>query len=117
MQEYNVKVYNCRTDWYQNGKLHRLDGPAVEWTDGTEHWRQNGKLHRTDGPAVVYADGTKYWHQNGKQHRIDGPAVEYLDGSVEYWVNGNKIPNPQKAKEMTVKQICEALGHNVKIVK
>ena len=23
------------------------------------------KLHRTDGPARDYVDGTKYWYQNG----------------------------------------------------
>ena len=25
-------------------------------------------LHRVDGPAVEYADGTKYWYMNGKNY-------------------------------------------------
>jgi hypothetical protein len=27
----------------------------------------NGKLHREDGPAVIWADGTKRWYLNGKR--------------------------------------------------
>jgi hypothetical protein len=55
--------------------------------DGTKYWRLNGKIHRTDGPAVEYADGSKSWWLNGKYHRTDGPAVEYADGK-EWWING-----------------------------
>ena len=28
--------------------------------DGTKSWFLNGKLHRTDGPAVEYVEGGKY---------------------------------------------------------
>lgn len=39
--------------WYNNnGLLHRVDGPAVEYSDGTELWFMNGLRHRTDGPAI-----------------------------------------------------------------
>ena len=89
--------------WYQNGKLHRLDGPAVEYADGAKEWYQNGELHRLDGPAVEYADGGKYWYQNGKYHRLDGPAVEWSNGYKEWFIEGrkytdeefNKITNPR----------------------
>jgi len=117
MQEYHVTVNDCKIIWLQNGKYHRLDGPAVEYVDGEKQWWQNGEIHRLDGPAIEYANGSKLWYQNGERHRTDGPAVECADGSVEYWVNGRQIPNPNEVKEMTVEQIIEALGHNVKIVK
>ena len=65
MQEYNVKVYNCRTDWYQNGKLHRIGGPAVE--------NKNGERHRIDGPAIEYPDGDKEYWENGVE--IPDPNV------------------------------------------
>ena len=117
MQEYNVTVYDDRTEWRQNGQYHRLDGPAIEYKNGDKFWYQNGKLHRMDAPACEYKDGEKVWYQNGIRHRIDGPAVEYKSGNVEYWENGNKIPNPTKTKEMTVEQITKELGYNVKIVK
>ena len=28
-------------EWRQNGKYHRLDGPAIEWADGTKAWYIN----------------------------------------------------------------------------
>ena len=54
-------------EWYVNGKLHREDGPAVEYANGTKEWCVNGRLHREDGPAVEWADGTKSWWINGKR--------------------------------------------------
>ena len=50
-----------------NGEFHRIDGPAVEWGNGTKRWYQNGLRHRTDGPAIVYSDGTKEWYINGEE--------------------------------------------------
>jgi len=63
-----MKVYpNGKKEWRLNGKLHRTDGPAIEWTGGSKEWRLNGKLHRTDGPAVEMADGSKMWFLDGEQ--------------------------------------------------
>ena len=45
--------------------------------DGTKEWYLNGQLHRVDGPAIEYASGTKAWWLNGKRHRVDGPAIEW----------------------------------------
>ena len=53
-----------RKQWYLNGKCHRIDGPAVELTNGTKKWYLNGLLHRIDGPAIVYANGDKEWWLN-----------------------------------------------------
>ena len=68
-------------EWRLNGKLHRLDGPAIERADGSESWFHNGSLHRLDGPAVELADGTTVWKRHGKLHRLDGPAIELADGN------------------------------------
>jgi hypothetical protein len=57
---------------------------------GTKEWRQNGRLHRTDGPAIEYANGTKLWHQNGHLHRTDGPAIEYVGGIRGWWLHGTE---------------------------
>jgi hypothetical protein len=35
---------------------------------GNKLWHLNDKLHREDGPAVEYADGDKCWHLNGKEY-------------------------------------------------
>ena len=60
--------YNDRTKYTLNGKLHRVDGPAVEWANGDKLWYLNDKLHREDGPAIERADGYKAWYLNGKYY-------------------------------------------------
>jgi hypothetical protein len=73
------------------GQLHREDGPAIEYADGSKEWHINDKRHREDGPAIEYADGGKAWWINGKRHREDGPAIEYADGGKEWLINGNHM--------------------------
>lgn len=77
------------TNWHiGNEKLHRLDGPAIIWSDGTKYWYQNNKFHRDNGPAVIKADGIQRWYQNGKLHRVDGPAIIDFNGDEYWYVNG-----------------------------
>lgn len=68
MIKYEVRVgENGYKGWYLNGKRHREDGPAVEYSTGTKQWYLNDKLHREDGPAIEYSDGHKGWYLNGKR--------------------------------------------------
>ena len=75
-----IEYANGNKEWFQNGKRHRLDGPAIEFcpgayfVDGHKEWYQNGKCHRLNGPAIEYANGDKYWYQNDQLHRLDGPS-------------------------------------------
>ena len=75
--------------WYNdNREPHRLDGPAIEWDDGSKEWWVNGKPHRLDGPAVECANGGhKEWFVNGKRHRLDGPAIEYANGAKAWYID------------------------------
>ena len=93
MKTYKVEVHNNNGSkyWYINDKLHREDGPAIEFVRGHKEWFINGKLHRTDGPAIEYADGSKLWYLNGEIHRTDGPAFEHTNGYKEWWINGKKM--------------------------
>ena len=59
--------------------------------DGTQEWRVNGKLHRLDGPAIICPDGGQAWFVNGQRHRTDGPACIYADGYQAWFVNGENI--------------------------
>ena len=89
MTEYKVVIYDTHTVWLNlEGKLHRTDGPAIEYADGYKEWWINDKPHRIDGPAVEWVDGRKYWFMNGKLHREDGPAIEWDDGYKEWYING-----------------------------
>ena len=75
---------------------HRLDGPAVEYTDGSKEYYVYGKLHRLDGPAREWSDGQKEYYVEGKLHRLDGPAIEYPNGLKEYYVNDVIVTNKLK---------------------
>jgi hypothetical protein len=63
-----LTIIDGNKSWYLNDRLHRDDGPAVEYDNCYKSWWQHGQLHRADGPAIEYADGTtKYWYYKGKQ--------------------------------------------------
>ena len=46
---------------------HREDGPAVITVSGSEYWYQHGKLHCLDGPAVKHENDYKAWWYQGKK--------------------------------------------------
>lgn len=70
--------------------LHRLDGPAVEFDDGSKQYYVNGLEHRIGKPACIWCDGTREWYVNGKHYRLNGPAIEYNTGDKEWWINGKQ---------------------------
>ena len=111
--------------------IHREDGPAVEYANGSKAWFLNGKLHREDGPAVEYSDGDKEWYLNGKPfaveingelHRQDGQTFEAKDGRKQWGLNGelqteeefNARMNPV---ELTLDEIAERFGVGVEQLK
>ena len=99
MIEYTVKVNEDGSKfWYLNGKLHREDGPAIEWDSGDKDWYLNGKLHREDGPAREWNDGSKFWFLNGKKHREDGPAIEFASGDKDWYLNGKCLSEKEWEK-------------------
>ena len=77
-----------RTEWRQDGILHREDGPAASYRDGTQEWYQHGHLHRDDGPAVSSPAGFERWYKNGVLHRTNGPALTSLSNYQEWWIDG-----------------------------
>ena len=123
MIEYTVKVHKTRTEWFLNRKRHREDLPAIEYGNGSKSWWLNGERHREDGAAVERANGYKSWWLNGERHREDGPAIEWDDDDKSWYINGKEYSEKEfklktsKAKELTVKQITELLGYNIKIIK
>jgi hypothetical protein len=85
------RVCTDRTEWRtEDGKLHRDDGPAVEYADGTQVWYINGQKHREDGPAYIIG-GTSYWYKYGKIHREDGPAIECDTGEKYYYLENTQV--------------------------
>ena len=69
----------------------------------------------------VYEDGSKYWYLNGKYHREDGPAIEWADGGKQWYLN-DQLHRKQEflsrsIKEMTMAEVIEKLGYDIKIIK
>jgi hypothetical protein len=67
MKNPQIDAFGCK--WWYNSKnqIHRDDGPAIEYADGSKFWYINGNCHREDGPAWENSDGTKKWYINGKK--------------------------------------------------
>jgi len=56
INEYGDKEYRDLKN-----QLHRVNGPAIEWKNGTKFWFKEGGYHRIDGPAIEWSNGYKYW--------------------------------------------------------
>ena len=57
-------------------------------TVGSKFWRnEEGRAHREDGPAYEYSIGRKFWYKNGLSHREDGPAIIWENGVHEYYLS------------------------------
>lgn len=62
--------------------------------DGDIFYFEEGLLHRDNGPSIEFKSGVQWWFQQGKLHRIDGPAI--LDKKhKEYWINGNRASDEE----------------------
>jgi len=61
--------------------------------DGDQYWYLNGKLHREDGPAIEYADGICERWLNGKrvtEEAVMNPAKELTVAGIEQLL-GHKV--------------------------
>jgi hypothetical protein len=50
--------------WYDDdGNYHRDNGPAIIYNSryGNSEWQQHGKLHRLDGPAIDFRYRKEYY--------------------------------------------------------
>ena len=65
-----------RTDYTEEGRLHREDGPAIICSDGLVAWYREGRLHREDGPAIC-CEGYQGWFLNGICQR-----AEFASGTI-----------------------------------
>jgi hypothetical protein len=80
----------------KEGRLHRLDGPAIEWDNGDKEWFIDGCYCRLDnGPTVEYHTGTREWWLGEKLHRLDGPAVVYSNNDEEWFVDDERLTQEQ----------------------
>jgi len=55
---------------------------------GILEYRVSGMLHRVDGPAKIFPNGTQHWYYEGELHRIGGPAIEWATGEKHFYLHG-----------------------------
>ena len=84
-------------------------------SDVSEHWYLNGRLHRENGPAVEYANGNKTWYLNGELHREDGPAVDWAGSFKEWWINGQKLTKEEFNEQLKKPVAAPCEGREVEI--
>lgn len=65
MNKYYVRINRWGEFWGKDSQLqvsHRVFGPAATWKNGNTFWHQENKLHRENGPAIIFSDGSgTYW--------------------------------------------------------
>jgi len=105
----------------------------IEWKDGYKLVVGNYyfKVFDSNGNEIYYENSNNRWY---KQEYDSNGNVIYYEDSNKYWIkqeydsNGNEIyyesskgkiidNRPKPTKEMTVQEICDELGYNVKVVK
>jgi membrane carboxypeptidase/penicillin-binding protein PbpC len=100
-----------------------IDYEVTVYDNGDTFWYLDDKLHREGGPAVECSNGDRYYYFNGERHRDDGPAFEGGNGTRWWFLNGEKLTEEEHqaamapAVEMTMEEICKALGKTVKVIK
>ena len=97
LQQLGNQTAKTARDDYGAFLIHLSDGRLIRITPvGDKLWFLNNKLHRTDGPAIEYANGDKFWYLNNKLHRTDGPALEYSDArrGGSWYLNGVRQAEP-----------------------
>ena len=66
----------------------------VSFSTGTKYkgWFEDGELHREDGPAVIMIGSLgETWYYKGLRHRIGGPAQIYYSGSALLHSTSTKV--------------------------
>lgn len=86
----NYLIDKNGTKYYYNdeGKYHRTDGPAIEYSTGGKEWWVCGEKHRLYEPAYTNEYmGTKSYYIAGALYNLYGPAI----GDKRYFINSNEI--------------------------
>ena len=72
-----------------DGQYHNEDGPAIEYEDGTADWFVNGVLHRLDGPARVWLSHgpSREWCIHGISYDFDDYVIQarWTDEQIVEW--------------------------------
>lgn len=80
--------------------------------DQTIKYYVDGKLHRLDGPAVIRPNGNNSWWHEGKLHRLDGPALDWGRDGIGFFIHGRKVT--ETAMIDYAKRIASIVERNIR---
>jgi len=81
--------------------------PEID-TYGNKFWfDSDGRRHREDGPAIEFTNGAKYWLIHGKYHREDGPAYESVTGNKAYYLEHLQYTEEEYWKKIKELKKCK----------
>jgi hypothetical protein len=61
-----------------------MTNPIID-ANGTKKWYLHGKLHRTDGPSIEWFDGDKeWWYLNGEEYTEDSFRLIQFNSLIKY---------------------------------
>ena len=70
--------------------VRKMNKPECKtYPDGTKEWRLSGKIHREDGPAIEWKSGNKYWYLNNKEVHPETIVDLWLSRGVFCWYDQN----------------------------
>jgi hypothetical protein len=82
----------------------------VKWegkeNKGDVSYYQEGLLHRDDGPAEITVSGigkVEIWNNHGRIHRADGPAIVHDNGEKEFFLYNDNYPDEDEYWEVAWK--------------
>lgn len=71
---------------------HDIDLNPIETGTAILLWyNKEGRLHRKDGPAKIFPDGTRAWYLDGELHREDGPAIIWFNDDKDWFIRGEAV--------------------------
>ena len=110
MKTYKVTIDKNRTErWYNDqDQLHCEHGPAVIYANGDKSWYINGKYHNENGPAIEYTNGDKSWYINN---------IKYTESEWKVKLNLIELTQHDPIKELTLAEVINKLGYNIKLIK
>lgn len=92
MAKVKIDIFGTKEYFNDDGDLHREDGPAQIWQDGTKFWYVNGvDTSINDFPAEQHPEGIMAWLQDGMYNREDKPAWMTPNGYKSWHLDGDII--------------------------
>lgn len=84
----SITCENNKLIWRLHNKIHRVYGPAIMYSDGSEEWYYLDKYHRGKDESglerAARVSGRNYfWYKYGIPHRKHGPAI--ISPKHEIW--------------------------------